>query len=187
MEKDASLDPSVEATQPLLYTQPSPPRRKRSVPKCVAVTCIIFSVVLFAAFLFLVGSGIYIIIDNAKNPHKELYINPKEVASTPSNKVVLPLFDRNMTFDVAYTVFTRLPHDQADAEARIEEYKASQGEGYDIKEDELTAQMAHTTLEDVVLLPREEVLWSGIALEGVSLDVKSRDFKLAFDLPLERL
>lgn len=178
----------------------APPRQRRtrtrpSILKCLGVGCLVVAGIVTISFGWFFSTALWELIQNARFPHKDLY-HPVSKSSdhnstanvlTTGNPPVGPLLDRDTKFDVALTIFARIPDDEVDPSAAAEEESASR-ERYG---STLASVKSVTHMPEMELLrrPKEQVLYSEVIMRDMELR-KGRGMgavDVEFELPLRRL
>lgn len=172
---------------------PPSPRPKRSLKRCLGYTCLIFILILCVA----IGYFIYLFctnfLGNINDPHAALVYN----GTNPIGAAVIrPLIELDTKFDLALTVSMRKPGNEERAKDWLEQdKKARMAQPGWTEEDEkkreglkeATAAWLKVDVEQVTYWGEEEVLWQGIAREGLDMKSGAVDLDIEFDLPLDRL
>src|ERR1700691_5986420 len=172
-------------------------RGSRSWCKCCLWTGFIFIAFLSVWMFFIIGSAFYRLISNIRSPHKEYYHNATQIPT--QGLVVRPLIDENQTFDIAVSVWVRVP--EAEKEA-YETTKPANGVDVDV-EDSLfeSGSMLHwSNLDGKTYIVSSNVdphkedrdiietpLFSEIVFRGLRLKDKDISETVWFRLPIARL
>ena len=163
---------------------PAPPaRRKRpSAVKCVIVICSLIGFFVFATIVYFMGKGFYGLYDNARNPHKDLYLN-STVVEAGIEPVAWPFIDKDETFDVYFTIWARVPDSEVvftpeDREAAKERFGGSW---------DTIKKMTKVPDDELLVNPTERVVFSEKVFEGLGMKDMNVHKDITFELPLDRL
>lgn len=167
-----------------IVRRPQPPaRRKRpSAIKCVVVICSLIGVFVFATILYFMGKGVYSVYDNARNPHKDLYLN-STVVEAGTEAIAWPFIDKDEKFDVYFTVWARVPDSEV---VFTQEEREAAKERFGGSWDTVKAM---TQVPDIELLrnPTERVVYKEKVFEGLGMRDMNVHKDITFELPLDRL
>lgn len=175
---DIDLDTKDAVRRP-----PPPARRKRpSAIKCVVVLCSLIGLFVFATIAYFMGKGFYTVYDNARNPHKDLYLN-STVVEAGTEPVAWPFIDKDETFDVYFTIWARVP----DSEVTItQEQKGAAKERFG-GSWETIKKMTKMPDDELLVDPTERVVFSEKVFEGLGMKDTNVHKDISFELPLDRL
>ena len=148
-------------------------------------TCIAIFVLVSIAIGYGVYSTAKTVIQTLSDPHHSLYYNGTDTPKGSS--VVRPLFDKDTKFDIALTVFVKRPNATV-----VSNIATIDPDG--VEEDEKhkaalqnTARVLGLSADAVQGWYEQDILWSGWLAKGMTLDSKSVDMTVKFDLPIETL
>jgi hypothetical protein len=127
--------------------------------------------------------GLKTMTDQARNPHKDL-IHATKPDKYPSRRAVGPLIGKDDRFDVALSVWARVPNAET---ARPEEYAEEGAVDNADPADLATAAMVGKPVVEVVRDQQEKLLYEGVVFEDVTMRDKGLERKLHLQLPLKRL
>jgi hypothetical protein len=162
-----------------------PPRARRKAPsagRCLVYTCGLLGALVILGFVGMMIYGLKTMTDQARNPHKDL-IHATKPDKYPSRRAVDPLIGKEDRFDVALSVWARVPN--ADT-TRPQDY-AEEGAVDAAPADLATAAMVRKPVVEVVRDQQETLLYEGVVFEDVTMRDKGLERKLHLQLPLKRL
>ncbi|WWD20733.1 hypothetical protein CI109_105209 [Kwoniella shandongensis] len=168
-------------------TRRSRPRSIRRSPwKCLGIACGFLTLGIIAFLTFTLASAFQTFARTVRDPHRDLFYNG--TSAKKQGSVVGPLIDLETKFDVTITIWRRVPNNETDY---AEEYlRAGQDDDDDISEyspNELAvAGMTQLYPVEVRRMPKQELLWSGVVFEDVTMKDKHLDATIDFRLPLSR-
>jgi hypothetical protein len=130
--------------------------------------------------------GLKTMADQARNPHKDL-IHATKPDKYPSRRAVGPLIGKEDRFDVALSIWARVPNSDT---PRPEEY-AEEGavDDADLADPAnlATAAMVGKPVVEIVREQQEKLLFEGVVFEDVTMRDKGLERKVDLQLPLKRL
>jgi hypothetical protein len=190
----STAGPARPELEPLYTVHPPPsPRPKRSLKRCLGYTCLIFVLILCVPIVYFIYLFFTTLLGKINDPHGELVYNGTHPVGAT---VVRPLIDLDTEFDLALTVFARKPRDERRVKEWLERDKQARMEspGWTEADEEKRASKKAATaawlkldVEQVSYWGEEEVLWQGVAREGLDMKAGAVDLDIEFDLPLEQL
>ncbi|WVW80480.1 hypothetical protein I302_102462 [Kwoniella bestiolae CBS 10118] len=167
---------------------PPPPRRKRSVKRCLCISCILLAIGVGIFIAVTLISAARTTIEWTRNPHKALLYNGTITPDLISAQVVKPLIDSQTKFDILFTVYARIPNEEVEDEKQRKEY-ADEGdwkaEEYTGNELAIAAKTGKSPVE-IRYLPAERVIYQDVVFEELTLDDKDVEKMIKFELPLKR-
>lgn len=182
-------------------TAPKPRRKPLSPARCLLWSCsglgILVVLLFFGTIVYGMIQGGRMAIKNARDPHFDRF-NASSPAGEPP---VRPLVDLDTKFDIALTIWARVPnpdssvaaeHAQDQSKAHITaDWGTHKSEGVDLdpiqKRLEATAAAIQRPVIEVMNVPEEKVIFHQVLFEGISLREKVLEKAIQYELPLERL
>ncbi|WRT66037.1 uncharacterized protein IL334_002989 [Kwoniella shivajii] len=165
---------------------PRPPRPKRTIERCLAVSCVLVVcgiglVVTFAVFSFVKST-----VQTVRDPHKSLLYNGTVTPDLTSAQVVRPLIDEETKFDILLTIYSRIPNDETGYKDEYED-ESQAWNSTDYSRD-IMAIAAKTGIPPVEVkhLPTEKVIFEDVILKGLSLSDRDVEKTVKIELPLKR-
>lgn len=171
---------------------PSPKRVRGpgiSPAKCCTYLCAAMGLTLVLAFIGAMIYGFINMLLEKTNVHKAAF--SANLTDVSAANISRPLIDLDTRFDVALTIWARVPNNKtAHPQWYAEDWdglEAPRNRPWPVFEEGESFKPPKVPVSERYLEHEEKVLYSDIVISDYTLRHKSEDIQVKFELPLERL